>query len=135
MATHVGVLDEGKLVQFGTPREIYENPNSVYVASRLGLPRINTLPANLVNTAPDNATTIGLRPEHILVNTVSDAMRMEARVNRIESLGDQTRLHLTVSDQAIVTLVDPHTGLNKGDAVNISLRDPLFFDNQGARIR
>ncbi len=135
MATHVGVLDEGKLVQFGTPREIYENPNSVYVASRLGLPRINTVPANLVNTAPDNAATIGLRPEHILVNPTSDASRMEARVNRIESLGDQTRLHLTVADQTVVTLIDPHTGLNKGDAVNISLRDPLFFDNHGARIR
>ena len=29
MATHVGVLNEGRLVQFGTPRDIYENPNSM----------------------------------------------------------------------------------------------------------
>jgi multiple sugar transport system ATP-binding protein len=43
MATHVGVLDEGRLVQFGSPREIYENPVSSYVAARLGLPRINLL--------------------------------------------------------------------------------------------
>lgn len=35
MATHVGVLDHGKLVQFGSPREIYEDPVSVYAASRL----------------------------------------------------------------------------------------------------
>ena len=41
MATHVGVLDKGKLVQFGPPREIYENPVSIYAASRLGQPRIN----------------------------------------------------------------------------------------------
>jgi len=47
MATHVGVLDQGKLVQFGSPREIYENPVSIYAASRLGQPRINILPADL----------------------------------------------------------------------------------------
>ena len=65
MATHVGVLDEGRLVQFGSPREIYEDPVSLYVASRLGLPRINALPAGLFGGAPSGAATIGLRPEHI----------------------------------------------------------------------
>ena len=52
MATHVGVLDQGRLVQFGTPREIYENPVSIYAASRLGQPRINILPADLFGGAP-----------------------------------------------------------------------------------
>src|SRR6056297_4191842 len=47
MATHIGVLEEGRLAQYGTPREIYENPTSVYVASRLGSPRINILPSSL----------------------------------------------------------------------------------------
>ena len=36
MATHVGVLKEGRLVQFGSPREIYEAPVSIYAATRLG---------------------------------------------------------------------------------------------------
>ena len=52
MATHVGVLDHGRLVQFGTPREIYENPVSIYAASRLGQPRINLLPADLFGRRP-----------------------------------------------------------------------------------
>ncbi|MEO1104025.1 MAG: ABC transporter ATP-binding protein, partial [Pseudomonadota bacterium] len=65
MATHVGVLDQGRLVQIGTPREIYESPVSLYVAARLGLPRINALPAGLFPGAPSGAATIGLRPEHI----------------------------------------------------------------------
>ncbi|WP_455567158.1 ABC transporter ATP-binding protein [Salipiger thiooxidans] len=55
MASHVGVLDQGRLVQFGSPREIYEEPVSVYVASRLGQPRINILPANLFVGAPKAA--------------------------------------------------------------------------------
>src|SRR6218665_1498898 len=66
MATHVGVLHEGRLVQFGSPREIYENPVSVYAAARLGQPRINILPADIFAAAPPRAKSIGLRPEHIL---------------------------------------------------------------------
>jgi len=135
MATHVGVLDEGKLVQFGTPREIYENPNSVYVASRLGLPRINTLPAGLVDATPASATTIGLRPEHIVINASSTNESLTGQVVRIEPLGDQTRLHLHVADQALVTLVEPHSGLHAGDSVSVSLRNPLYFNEQGARVR
>ncbi len=52
MATHVGVLKEGRLVQFGSPREIYEAPVSIYAATRLGQPRINVLPANLFREHP-----------------------------------------------------------------------------------
>ena len=45
MASQIGVIKDGELLQLGTPREIYENPNSRYVASRLGTPQINFLPA------------------------------------------------------------------------------------------
>ena len=37
MATRIGVLNEGELLQLGSPREVYEQPNSVYVAARLGI--------------------------------------------------------------------------------------------------
>ena len=65
MATHVGVLEEGRLIQFGSPREIYEDPVSIYAASRLGQPRINVLPADPFGHAPAGAKSIGLRPEQI----------------------------------------------------------------------
>jgi len=134
MATHVGVLDQGRLVQFGTPREIYENPNSLYVASRLGLPRINTLPADVIDAAPSRAATIGLRPENINVNLAPDSQGLDAHIQRIEPLGDQTRLHLSVAEHALVTLTDPHTGLTAGDSVRITLSSPLFFDSTGMRV-
>lgn len=129
MATQVGVLDEGKLVQFGTPREIYENPVSLYVASRLGSPRINVLPAELFGGAPNSAKTIGLRPEHI-----QHGEGQAAEVIRVEPLGDQTRLHLTLQGHEIVTLIDPHTDLEPGDTLSIQPQNPLYFDANGARI-
>ncbi|WP_299859872.1 ABC transporter ATP-binding protein [uncultured Roseobacter sp.] len=129
MATHVGVLNEGRLVQYGTPRDIYENPNSVYVASRLGQPRINILPADLFGTAPKGAHRIGLRPEH-----VTQGEGRAAQVERVEHLGDHSRLHLHLDGHDIITLADPHADYAPGSALQIAPKDPLCFDAQGDRI-
>jgi multiple sugar transport system ATP-binding protein len=129
MATHVGVLDEGKLVQFGSPREIYENPVSVYAASRLGQPRINILPANLFNGSPKQAETIGLRPEQIL-----QGKGEESTVTRVEHLGDQTRLHLSFKNNDLITVTDAHTELQSGDIVKIQPQMPFYFSADGSRI-
>ncbi|WP_147114612.1 ABC transporter ATP-binding protein [Tateyamaria sp. syn59] len=130
MATHVGVLDEGQLVQFGTPRNIYENPRTAYVAARLGQPRINLLPVGLMGEdAPAGAHQVGLRPENIRHGKGRDA-----QVVRVEHLGDQTRLHLKVSDHDVITLTDPHTTLEAGETIQITPENPVFFDASGARI-
>ncbi|MEM7376740.1 MAG: ABC transporter ATP-binding protein [Pseudomonadota bacterium] len=130
MASQIGVLDEGRLVQFGTPRDIYENPHTAYVAARLGQPRINLLPADLFGAgAPSSATQMGLRPEHIVLGS-----GQAATVVRVEHLGDQTRLHLNLADHDIVTLVDAGTVAAPGDTLQVSASDPLYFDAHGARV-
>ncbi len=129
MATHVGVLDGGRLVQFGTPRELYENPVSIYAASRLGLPRINILPADLFGQAPANAASIGLRAEQI-----HQGEGERSTVTRIERLGDQTRLHLDYQNHDIVTITDPHTSLKPGDSLAIRPQQPFWFDASGNRL-
>ena len=130
MATHVGVLDHGKLVQFGSPREIYEDPVSIYAASRLGSPKINILPAKIFPGAPQGAASIGLRPEHIRFGD-----GVEAKVVRVEHLGDQTRLHLNIGEHALMTLTDAHTQLSTGDTFALSPQNPLYFDADGVRIQ
>ena len=130
MATHVGVLDRGHLVQFGSPREIYEDPVSTYVATRLGQPRITLLPADLFGNGPRGAAQIGLRPEHITIGSGK-----AATVKRIEHLGDQTRLHLVCDGHALITLTDVHTPLVPGDIIAIQPQTPLWFDASGQRIR
>lgn len=129
MATRIGVLDEGRLVQIGTPREIYENPKSLYVASRLGQPRINILPASLFAGAPGAAHSMALRPEHIHVGRGKPAS-----VVRVEHLGDQTRLHLKLEGHSIITLTEPTHTLKPGDTLPIEPADVLYFDADGARI-
>ncbi len=129
MATHVGVLDRGRVVQFGAPREIYENPVSIYAAIRLGQPRINVLPADVFGGAPIGAAKIGLRPEQIVQGEGEDSY-----VARVEHLGDQTRLHLTFKTHALITVTDAHTQLRSGDIVKIRPNKPFYFDATGARV-
>ena len=129
MATHVGVLDEGRLLQFGAPREIYENPVSIYAASRLGQPRINILPADLFGGAPTGAKSIGLRPEQIMQGEGETST-----VIRVEHLGDQTRLHLAFNGHDLVTVTDAHTELKDGDVLKIQPKSAFYFDRDGKRL-
>lgn len=126
MATHIGVLEEGRLIQFGSPREVYENPVSVYAATRLGQPRINIVPANLWAGAPPGAEKMGLRPENIFQGEGE-----AAEVRRVERLGDQTRLHLKFKGHDLVTMTDAHTTLEGGNIIKIRLENALYFGADG----
>ncbi len=130
MANRIGVLEEGRLIQVGSPREIYENPVSLYVGGRLGLPRINAIPATLFPGAPTGATIMGLRPEHI-----EQGKGKPAKVLRLEHLGDQTQLYLEFEGHKVVTVTDIHSNLQPDDIIQIQPQNPLYFDTNGNRVR
>jgi multiple sugar transport system ATP-binding protein len=134
MATRIGVIERGRLVQLATPREIYENPTNVYVAARLGQPGINLVPRGLFPAvaAPSAAATIGARTEHMRI--VRSAAAAHGRVTWIEHLGDRNHLHVRIGESDVVTLADPDAGLGVGDDVAIELVRPLFFDREGNRV-
>src|SRR3954471_14857431 len=132
MADRIGVMNEGALIQLGTPREIYERPNNAYVASRLGTPAINLIPAELLvgDGVPQNARTVGLRTEHIRISP-ADRPGPVAEVHWIEHLGDQNHVHLKLASHSLVTLADPAQELKTGDQVSLEFDDPLYFDQAG----
>ncbi|MGF7054510.1 multiple sugar transport system ATP-binding protein [Bosea sp. OAE752] len=136
LASRIGVINHGRLVQIGTPRSIYEDPTDIYVATRLGSPGINLLPRALFPDleAPANTTTIGVRTEHLAIDKARNGA-VTGKVNWIERLGDQNHLHIAVNQQQIVSLVDPDEGLDVSDEVSVSLLKPLFFDADGQRVR
>jgi multiple sugar transport system ATP-binding protein len=134
MASRIGIMSEGRLVQIGTPRAIYEKPCNSYVASRLGTPAINLVPTGLLPSpeAPSETRTIGARTEHLRLRPANGAGR--ARVHRVEHLGDQSHVHIEINGHALVTLADPHAPLQAGDPISVELVNPLYFDGQGRRI-
>lgn len=135
LASRIGVLAGGRLVQLGTPREIYENPCNLYVAMQLGTPPINLFPPALVPAArmPAGTHTVGARTEQIRIDALN-GHGATALLRRVEHLGDQNHLHLEIGEHALVTLAEPHSSLRAGDAVSVTLDNPLYFDAAGERL-
>jgi multiple sugar transport system ATP-binding protein len=135
MATRIGVIKDGGLLQLGTPREIYESPSSTYVASKLGTPQINLVPARLLSeiVLPPGTETVGIRTEHLQIGKRNGG-RLVGRIHRVEHLGEQNHVHLEYKGETLVTLADPHQPLDAGQDVELSLLHPLYFDAAGRRI-
>jgi multiple sugar transport system ATP-binding protein len=82
LGDRIAVLNDGKVMQVGTPQEIYGRPANTFVATFIGSP-----PMNLVE---DGGTWLGFRPEAFLPREVegdADTVIMPVRVTRVEYLG------------------------------------------------
>jgi multiple sugar transport system ATP-binding protein len=141
LATRVGVLQQGRLVQLGTPRQIYEEPVSSYVASRLGAPRINLVPRSAMPAlvAPQNATTVGVRSEHLVLNadpTANGSGSTAARVLRVERLSDQYLVHVAITDSEheLISANPANPGFEPGNTVHLQVRRALWFGADEQRI-
>jgi multiple sugar transport system ATP-binding protein len=82
LGDRIAVLNQGKVIQIGTPQEIYGHPMDTFVATFIGSP-----PMNLVE---DGTIWLGFRPEAFLpreVGSASDSVAFPFRVTRVEYLG------------------------------------------------
>tara|TARA_E500000075_G_scaffold28253_1_gene25099 strand:- start:49 stop:1059 length:1011 start_codon:yes stop_codon:yes gene_type:complete len=131
LADKIGVLKEGKIVQIGTPEEIYENPNSIYVSQRLGSPKINVLPGSLFNIS-DNVPTFGIRPENILLG----AGKYSGKIISIENLGSETVVALNFEGHEVLSSVQGSYKSSINEIINfdINTNKVLKFDKEGNRI-
>ena len=134
LADRIGVLQEGRLVQTGTPKEIYQKPNSVYVAQRLGSPPINLLSPALLGVSTD-AGRIGVRPEHIKLKSLGESgPGLRATVKQIEPLGAETIVLLEAKGEELRALADTRTLPAVNDIVFLELdaQKHLSFDQNGS---
>ncbi|HVK30891.1 MAG TPA: ABC transporter ATP-binding protein [Burkholderiaceae bacterium] len=138
LASRIGVLDRGALVQLGTPQQIYEDPASATVAMRLGSPRINLLPRAALPglSAPERTARVGVRAEQARLHAPGNGAHASATVHRIELLSDQHLVHLQLDGSAADLVVAAPLGQRHepGAAVGIELLRPLWFDDSGQRI-
>lgn len=151
MADRIGVLNNGKLVQVGTPNDIYDRPASLFVANLVGTPRINLLTAvrqnghvhvanNAIKMPADNSInnlenefTLGIRPEDI--QPQPDGI-YSGEVTLVEPLGVETVLHIQAGEERLISLVSGMTDLKLGETVpfNIVQERLHYFDTHGKRV-
>lgn len=134
MADRIGVLNHGRLEQIATPRDIYQQPDNVYVAQRLSSPPLNLVDANLFGIeTPAGTSTVGIRPEDITIGRPSG---IEGSTTLVERLGAETVAVLQVNGTQIQALVDPQTTIGEGETVRVGVVEnaAMFFDRDGRRI-
>ena len=131
LADKIGVLKEGKIVQIGTPEEIYENPDSIYVSQRLGSPKINILPSSLFGKI-NNIPTIGIRPENISIGSG----QYSAKVISVENLGSETVVAISFKEHEILASIQGNYKSSINETINfdINVQKVLNFDEKGNRI-
>ncbi len=133
MADQIGVLENGKIAQIGTPEEIYNQPKSIYVANRLGSPKINILRNDSINTsAPSSSTQLGLRPEHIKLGQGE----LSGSIKTIESLGAETVVEVEYNGIEILSLYQGIFQGNRGQEIKFAIDNSkiLFFNDNGVRV-
>jgi putative spermidine/putrescine transport system ATP-binding protein len=100
MADRVAVFNDGRIMQVGTPAEIYQRPASRFVADFVG--SSNVLPPDFVEKVAKVHRYASLRPENIrIVDKGGHAARLEAR----NFLGGQTRLLIDLAGLKIHALL------------------------------
>ena len=134
MADRIGVLKDGVLSQVGTPEEIYDNPNSIYVANRLGSPKINIFDLDKTKIPPKNkATHAGIRPEDI---SISNKGNYDVYIETVELLGAETVISFKSDNVNGMLLTQTSDTFEEGKKIKIALNNKkmLYFDNNGMRI-
>jgi multiple sugar transport system ATP-binding protein len=89
MANKIVVLDRGSVAQVGSPLDLYNRPNGLFVAGFIGSPTMNLIRG--ASAEKRGAATIGIRPEHVDVSTT--AGEWPATVRLAEHLGSDTFVH------------------------------------------
>ncbi|MDX8449977.1 ABC transporter ATP-binding protein [Mesorhizobium captivum] len=130
MGDKVGVLNHGRIVQTGTPQEIYNNPRDTYVASFVGSPPMNLIDGRLVENravmAPMNfelpvtggartggaadgrPLVFGIRPEDVYLESGAP---VEAQVHDVENHGVEKIVTLRVGDAMLRATVPARTAV------------------------
>src|SRR3984957_6760240 len=102
MGDRIAVMRKGALQQLGTPEELYTRPANVFVATFIGSPSMNVVPAPAIGVGGDEHLA-GFRPEHArLGGGDPDSVEFEAMIEVVEYLGDEQLVHLRLGEEALV---------------------------------
>lgn len=138
LADRIAIMTKGLLQQLGSPFEVYEKPSNMFVASFIGSPAMNMFEGELAEKNGDyianfgifslpiskkiaqsisKELTLGIRPEHILLEDKKTAKSMSAKVEVTEPLGREDILLLNVGGVMLTANTRLMKPLNVGDEI------------------
>ncbi|GAF22287.1 LOW QUALITY PROTEIN: maltose/maltodextrin transport ATP-binding protein MalK [Bacillus sp. JCM 19047] len=147
MATRIVIMKDGLIQQIGTPKDVYDNPENVFVGGFIGSPSMNFLSGKLdgkdfvINNqrieVPEGKLSvlreqgftdkelILIRPEDIhdepIFISSSEGTKIDALIDVAELTGAETVLYSSIEGQEFVARVDSRTTAQSGDTIELAL--------------
>jgi ABC-type sugar transport system ATPase subunit len=163
LATKIAVMNNGRIVQFASPLQIYRRPATTFVANFVGNPPMNLLPveAEVVDgalhlsaegvratglsmsrgvgaaLAIGNKLTLGVRPEHLVLASSGSRNSIAGRLFANENMGPESLITIERGDSSRVTariFTDEHLDLAGDVAFTFEARHATLFGADGNRI-
>jgi sn-glycerol 3-phosphate transport system ATP-binding protein len=144
LGDRIAVMNEGRLLQLGTPDEIYRDPQNLFVAGFIGSPPMNLLRGVAVSGdiragdlqvahtgVPDGEVVVGLRPEALSLHPGDDTPSVTVRVEVVEALGHELVMHGSLAGRRVTAQAEDEAGLpplNESRAtlvVRLGAREPI----------
>jgi len=148
LADKIVIINDGHIEQIGTPKEIYHNPASRFVASFIGSPPMNFFTAKVVGektielgegtrmtmknkSLRDSETVlIGIRPEKIQLFSEKGEGRIRLEVDLIEKLGAGELIYSRINDQEIVVNIPDSSHINGKCWAELPIESIYLFSSE-----
>lgn len=156
MADRIAVMRNGKILQLGSPTDIYDHPVNKFVAEFVGSPTMNLIEGDFIdkhgepildfgdfsikipakisdfikNKLTHSRLIVGIRPEHVIVKNYEEEGSIEAQVDLIQRLGDTNYASLSMGSILITAKIDPKIKLESKVFVKFDLDHMHLFDKK-----
>jgi len=144
MGDRIAVMRDGLLQQVGSPQELYDHPDNVFVAGFIGSPAMNfattrtegadlmlgnaklALSGAAAKAAADRPAgselLIGFRPEHLdVVDGRGEVVKIPAKVDVVEYLGNEELIHAQTEGNEIVALIPSEREVKAGEQIELAV--------------
>lgn len=144
MADRIAIINEGKIQQVGTPKEIYEEPANVFVATFIGTPMMNLISSKISNNFIEKLNQsvfydklkeydkkdviVGIRPNDVIL--LEDETRPQYEINFIELLGAEQNLYVQIENQTFIIQCKAQKEYKVGQKISFKVNENKlsFFD-------
>ncbi len=151
LADRIVVLNKGNIEQYGTPNEIYSDPNNIFVAEFIGSPKMNIIKINKEQIINSNTLVLfnnkitfenfkfkdeiylGIRPEDISLKN-NHEIQIDVKIDLVENLGFEKIIYSKISENQIIIKSSENIN-NHSLKISFSKDKVLFFDKDENRIR
>jgi multiple sugar transport system ATP-binding protein len=156
MADRIVVMNAGNIEQIGKPLDLYDDPESIFVAGFIGSPSMNLLRGRSADTAgrtvfktddgfqlplldgvsipQGTKITYGIRPEYLTISPKD--LGVPAKVVVVEPLGSETQVTALLGDQTVVTVSHERLNIEPDETIWLApqVERVCLFDEAGRRI-